>query len=143
MSLPPALYQAFLATRYTAAAPFGTVVVRIGRRHPALDAQLAADGHAGWVYLGACNPHAQLLDAGTNARLHARFGRVLARLGRSGWSGYGVPAGDDWPPEPAWLVPGLEPALARRLALRYGQLAYVHGRHGEPAVLVLSGIRTR
>lgn len=141
--LPEALLQAFLRTHYTALAPFGPVEIRIGCLHPRLDRFLAEHGLRGWVYIGACNPLAERLDEARNTQLHARFGRLLVRLQRPGWSGHGVAEGKDWPPEPSWLVPGLDAALARRLALRYGQLAYVCADLGGPAVLRFSGLSLR
>lgn len=140
LALSGALLQAFLATRYTALTPFGPVEIRIGKRHPVLDRELARCGHDRWVYIGACNPRAQLLDDAHNRRRHLHFGRLLARLGRPGWSGHGLPADAAWPPEPAWLVPGLDAALAHRLALRYGQLAYVCGGRETVAELLCSGL---
>ncbi|HNB91133.1 MAG TPA: DUF3293 domain-containing protein, partial [Plasticicumulans sp.] len=53
---------------------------------------------------------------------------------------HGLPADAAWPPEPAWLVPGLDAALAHRLALRYGQLAYVCGDRETVAELRCSGL---
>ena len=87
---------------------------RIGKRHPV---PRSRDWHgaattAGYTSVPAIR-RAQLLDDAHNRRRHLHFGRLLARLGRPGWSNRGLPgrcrlaAGAN----PGWCR-GLDAALA-------------------------------
>ncbi|TCO80259.1 uncharacterized protein DUF3293 [Plasticicumulans lactativorans] len=143
MSLARGLLRAFHATTYTATAATGErFALRIGRRHPALDAWLAARGQAAWAYVSACNPGARSLAPPLNVRRHAALLAELRERLPDGnvLDGFGVPDGPDWAAEPSVLVAGLPLAEARALARRHGQLALVHGRTGGRARLLDSGL---
>ena len=47
------LERAYLATAFVADAPGGCIEIRIGRRHPDLDALLAGHGADAWAFVTA------------------------------------------------------------------------------------------
>lgn len=134
-----ALAAAFARTIYRAYLPGQAVDVRIGARHPQLDAWLRAEGAQRWAIFSPCNPGARLLEPAANAARMAGLRAHLARVGLRHVPAEGIPpAGEEWPPEPSLLILDLLPEHAQALAWRYGQLAWVAGEVDQPALLVWS-----
>ena len=135
MPLPTQLLESYLATRYTAATPGGEVVIRVGRRHPEVDALLERTGASCWAYLTAWNPRSRRLPDEENRRRQAAL--VAELSGRYAClEGEGVAADGSWR-EPSVLVLGIDREATRRVAEKYEQNAFVYGERGGAAELVV------
>lgn len=130
------LERAYEATAFVADAPGGRIEIRIGRRHPDLDALLAGRGVHAWAFVTAWNPASRLLPDAENAVRQQRLRDDLAALRLTSFPGRGVPDRGDWPPEASVLVLGLAEDDARRIGRKHGQNAVVIGACGEAARLV-------
>ena len=140
MPLPTELLESYLATRYTAATPGGEVVIRIGRRHPEVDALLAEaiaaarGGAASWAYLTAWNPRSRRLSDAEN---RLRQAALIAKIGNrhAYFEGEGIATDGIWR-EPSLLILGISRAEAVQLGRQFEQNAIVAGEHGGEAELV-------
>ncbi len=135
----PGLASSFARTLYRVQLPQAALELRIGQRHPKLDAFLREAKATSWVVLSPCNPGARLLDEASNARRLAALREELEAMGLRHFPALGIPApGEPWPPEPSLLILDLAPQDAAGLARRFGQLAWVRGGLDRPAELVWS-----
>src|SRR5687767_9767003 len=67
MPLPPDLKESYLRTAYTARTGDGSaLVIRVGRRHPELDALLAETQASSWAFITAWNPWSRQLSEEAN-----------------------------------------------------------------------------
>ena len=130
------LERAYVATAFVADAPGGCIEIRIGRRHPDLDALLADNGVHAWAFITAWNPASRLLPDAENAVRQRQLHDDLAALRLTSFPGRGVPDRNDWPSEASLLVLGLAEDDARRIGLKHGQNAIVIGACGAAARLV-------
>ena len=131
------LWSAYVATRYVVFADdAGEIVLRIGECAPELDALLERAGASSWCFVTAANPDSRPLDEATNDARNAELQRWLADRQLVSFPGEG--RGDDgaWPPEPSFLVLGLERRDGVALGRRFGQRAIVVGALGGRAELV-------
>lgn len=127
------LRAAFTRTGYEAAG----IVVRIGRRSPALDALLRGKGVRAAAFVTAWNPLSRRMPHGWNARMLSRL-RAAAR-GRVVAEGWG--RGRGWA-ERHLLLAG-DPRRMLRLACRFRQHAVVAVAPGQPARLMLAATQPR
>ena len=133
------LDAAFRATTYRIETETGSFDVRIGQRHPVLDALLVSRGADRWAIVTASNPRGQRCLEALNTR--ARL-RLLARAEALGFTH--CPASnhaDDgqWPVEYGVLLIGTTEDESLRLAGEFGQLACIVGETGSVARLVWVG----
>jgi hypothetical protein len=142
MSTPRAgLLEAFKRTIYRVHLPGHALDLRIGSRHPPLDAFLRAMGARHWIVFSPCNPGARLLDPATNAARMTALREDLDSEGLRHFPAEGLPPeGEDWPPEPSLLILDAPQRQTARWAHRFGQLAWVAGELGQPAELVWSSL---
>jgi hypothetical protein len=137
--LPPdhsALWDAYRRTTYTAWTSAGEIHIHPGLPSPALDALLDERGADQWAYVTACNPGSQLLSSDENVRRQQALLEAVQHRGLPVFGGESVLDPAAWPPEPSLLILGMPPNEARSLGRRFGQLAIVAGRRGEPAALI-------
>lgn len=133
------LQAAFEQTTYRVHLAPEPLDLRIGARHPALDAWLQTHGACRWVVFSPCNPGARLLTPAANAERMARLAAILTAHGLRHVPAEGIPPlGEDWPPEPSLLILDIPSAQTAALARQFGQLAWVAGERGQPAALVWS-----
>jgi len=130
------LKRVYEATEYRVGDRF---TIRCGAPTPLLDELLREAGHDTWAYVTACNPGSIPLATAENGARMAALTRCLENLGHPFLAGEGVGTGGDWPPEPSLLVLGIDPDAASDLGRRFGQVAIVVGRRGEPARLSFCG----
>lgn len=112
------------------------LVIKVGTATPALDALLAAQATASWCFVTAANPASERLPEAENLERNRVLLAELEAAGLVVWPGEGRGAEGTWPPEPSFLVLGLDRARARELGRRYGQNAVVFGEAGRPAELI-------
>ncbi len=126
MSIAARLEAAYRATDYVVEAPQGAFTLRVGEASAALAALHARYGVDSSVYLSAWNPGSVPCAAADNDAAHARLSAALRRAGHLGIEGWGRDPSGEWPAERSLLVPGLALPLARELARRFGQNAFLH-----------------
>jgi hypothetical protein len=74
------LLRAYRETVYeTTSYEMGDIVVRIGRRVPAMDKLLSAAGAKQAVFITAYNPFSRVMPPGWNMRMQARLAEALRR----------------------------------------------------------------
>ena len=137
---PPdsALLAAYRAAEYVVPVGVRVYRFRVDRPVPAsLDAWLDAEGPAGW--LTAFNPGSRRLPILENLTRHQALWRRLQAEGLSASAGYAVDPAGIWPDETSLLVPAIGLARLNRLALEFGQVAFLWLEAGEPAQLWLTG----
>ncbi|KAF0811681.1 hypothetical protein IGB42_03839 [Andreprevotia sp. IGB-42] len=133
-AISPELAAAYRATRYTVAA-LG-LVLRIGQRHPDLDALLTRRQFDGWAFVAAANPYSGALCEQENRARHQNLLEALATGQHVFFEGMGEPVGSDWQPELSVLILGISRDDALALARYFEQNALVYGRVGDMAELV-------
>ncbi|HZP92715.1 MAG TPA: DUF3293 domain-containing protein [Burkholderiales bacterium] len=131
-----ALSGPYRRTVYRVEAPAGAIDIRIGERHPALDALLDSHAARSWAFVSACNPGSARLAAPENDARHAALLEALRARGLSALEGLGIPHGEGWLPERSVLVPGVDKEEAIEIGRRFGQNAIVFGRRGGRAELL-------
>ena len=118
------------------------VSIRIGALHPSLDARVAAHGAATWASLTAWNPDGRPRELDANL---AANDALRAALGR--YAVFDAPGGcDPSAPDPStqeasFLVVGIDRETSMRLAIAFGQVAFLFGDIGGVAELVPSVTR--
>lgn len=134
----PQLIQIYLESVYRVFPPEAPeLVLRIGQRHPDLDARLAAASARSWVLITAWNPGSLPRSEQENAGAQAELSAALARAGRLGWPARGESPDRGWVEE-SLCVLDLDPEQAHALARRFGQVAVVQGELGSEARLLLA-----
>lgn len=126
------LFEAYRTSRYEVRAPSGAIVLRHCERSAQLDA-LLDPARPEWAFVTAWNPASRPLSAAENER---RQQGLLAELRGRFQTLPGRGAGEGWEPEESVLVLGIPKDEAILLGRRFGQLAIVVGRRGEPAQVV-------
>jgi hypothetical protein len=116
-------------------APDGAFSIRCFEKNAALDRLLAVAGRDDWIYITACNPGSRQLPDEENARRMAELEMRLRLLPCVLYRGRGVGALETWPPEPSFLVLGLDERQGLELGNALGQAAIVVGRRGEASRL--------
>ncbi len=89
-----------------------------------------------WAFVTACKPRSQRLSDDENRQRQVRLKATLDALGLATYPGVAVDPRGEWPPEPSFLVIGIDHPTAISLAQQFEQNAIVAGRSGEPAELV-------
>ena len=135
--LDPALLAAYRAAEYVV--PIGARLCRFRPDRPApapLAAWLADNGPAGW--LSAFNPGSRRLSILDNLRRHDALFRRLRSEGRAALAGYAADPAGEWPDEPSLLVSGIGLERLNRLALDFGQVAFLWLESGQPVRMLLA-----
>jgi len=146
MSDEPGLLPLWTRIPYGVTLPGGeSVDVRVGARAPAVDEALAALSSSSsapsraraWALVTAFNPWAQPASAADNADADAKLAAWIAARGLPSLRSTGGRGGDAaWPPEPGYVIAGLDLIDAHALARACAQAAFVYARVGAPAALV-------
>ena len=123
------LVEAYGATTFASKLPDGEIGIRIGQRHPRLDALLKEQGASTWAYITASNPGSVNLPPDKNDKHNAELVRHLELKGYRFFLGEGRPDEPGWDPEASVLVIGIEHEAAIRLGQGLGQNAIVIGQY--------------
>lgn len=124
----------YRATTYVAQDGEETIEIRIGSRHPRLDALLRARGVESWAYLTAHNPRSIALSPEANEAAQARLEIELRARGVDFLRGASRP--DDESAPEASVLAFLPREEAEELGRAFGQNAIVAGHVGGAAELV-------
>ena len=133
----PVLLAAYRAAEYVV--PIGARLCRFQPDRPAprpLAAWLADNGPAGW--LSAFNPGSRRLSILDSLRRHDALWRRLRLEGRTALVGYAADASGEWPDETSLLVSGIGLEQVNRLALDFGQVAFLWLEPGQPVRMLLA-----
>lgn len=135
-------WRAYETTRFCVDDGPRWICFKAGSRNDRLEALLTRKRATRWAFITAWNPHSTPLPPEENARRDADLLQAIADLGLEALPGEGIGEDPDWTPEKSLLVLGISRGQAERLGRRFGQLAIVVGRRGEPSRLVATaGIR--
>ncbi|HZH27778.1 MAG TPA: DUF3293 domain-containing protein [Azospirillaceae bacterium] len=135
-ALPDQLQAAYRGTRYTAGDD--ATHVRLGERSAAIDAVLDAHNARSGVFITAWNPLSRPTGEADNKAATERLRAALV-----GWPHLphrGIGLDPSWTPEEGFFVLDMPEDEAVALAGRFGQVAIVAIRKGEPARLLLTGL---
>jgi hypothetical protein len=116
----------------TAGYETGDIVVRIGRRVPAMDKLLSSAGAKQAVFITAYNPFSRVMPPGWNNRMQARLAEALRRYPLLPARGHYR----DW--SERHLLALADVRVMRRLARRFRQNAIVIVRWRQPVRLLVT-----
>ena len=111
-------------------------ILRIGEPCPELDELLEDEGAEAAAFLTAFNPGSVPRADQENYRALGELMELLDKGPYTCFIGEGSDPEGEWPHEPSFLVVGIPRAEAEALGRRFGQLAIVYARKGEPPELV-------
>jgi hypothetical protein len=120
------LEAAYRRTVYEVQAPDGPMQLRIDEHCPRLQAAHAQLGVSESVFITAWNPQSVPQCGPRNAVAQARLDQRFASLDLTIWPGWGRDPEGKWPAEQSLFIAGLASAAAAKLAVEFGQHAFVH-----------------
>lgn len=136
-TIDQALLRAYRETHYIVD---GTppLVLRVDVFEPALAALHAQHGCTCSAFITACNPYSEATGPARNAQRQATLVAELHALGLRTLDGCGRHPHNDWPAEASVLALGATLAVARSLAVRHEQNAFVwSGPEAIPRLVLL------
>jgi hypothetical protein len=136
MPMKTSLESVYRATTFRVESPDGNIDVRIGEKHPLLDALLSQHCATEWAYITAWNPGSLPTSAKQNALAHVELLHIIRDLSFAYREGDGIPDNDGWAPERSVWIAGIGRAEAVAVGVRFGQNAIVVGTYGGIAELV-------
>jgi hypothetical protein len=135
-----ALLAAYHATTYRIEDVDTGIDLRIDTRSEGLEALLQRRGVDSAAIVTAWNPGSVPTEAAINDAANRRLRTEIQRRGRAGLDSLAIPDTVSWPPEPGFLILGVDGGEARTLAVEYGQNAFVYVVIGAPARLVTTAL---
>ena len=133
------LERHYLDTTYSVFVDEEQYDIKIGNPLPSVIKKLL-DKEKSAVILTACNPRSQPLSSQENK---AHNNKLYSNLKNNKYIIYkALGQGDDasWPAEESFFIIGLNKADAEKIAVEYGQYAYVWLENKKPASLVFTNI---
>ncbi|MFO1504675.1 MAG: DUF3293 domain-containing protein [Steroidobacteraceae bacterium] len=125
MTITLELLSAFRSTMYLVDLPAQRVQLQVDTPNEPLREWLASQGHFCAALLTAHNPAAQRRDAPANQAAQRRLHALLAERGLAFRTGCNVDPQQRWPAEDSVLVADLPLPQAHKLAVHFGQLAFL------------------
>jgi hypothetical protein len=122
-AMSPRLRQAFASTDYRVRSPAGFIVLKVGRRSPALALWPRHPGQRGSVLVTAWNPAGRRRSLAANRAAQRRLQQRLRAWGIKGWPAVARDPKGLWPDEHGVLLFGVAPAQAAQLGRALGQRA--------------------
>ncbi|HEX6975596.1 MAG TPA: DUF3293 domain-containing protein, partial [Vicinamibacterales bacterium] len=119
------------------------VCFRVETRSARLEALLARHSAHRFAFITAWNPGSIPLAPAENDARQRRLGAELERLGLRALPGEGVGDDPSWAPEESLMVFNVSEGRGVALGRKFGQLAIVVGRRGEPPRLVSCAVPGR
>jgi hypothetical protein len=133
-----ALIESYKATVFRVCDANSRIAFQVETKNPELDNFLAAHGAQTAAFITAYNPGSQVLSPDENDRAHQA---LLGALRVSGWrwmDGDGADPQGQWIPETSVMILGIDKEKSTKLAMQFGQNAYVWIQRGEAPHLVLT-----
>jgi hypothetical protein len=116
---------AFRAARYYFPSPDGPMLLKVDEPSAALADLLRSRNAAGAAVITAFNPHGRRQDEALNRAAQNQLLCDLRAAGNALLPGRNEDPAGGWPVEESFLVLGIGLPTARKLAARYGQLAFL------------------
>ncbi len=134
-SIDAAVLAAYRRTEYRMAAGFA---LWIDEHNADLEAWQLRHGEHCSAFVCAVNPRSVQLSHHENRARHERLRTQLTREGLYFEEGQGIDPERSWPPEPGFLIAGVDPTQARRLGRQFDQNAVIwSGAEAIPHLLLL------
>ena len=121
------LANLYRATTFRVESPGGIIDIRVGEKHPRIDALLLRHSATEWAYITAWNPRSQLVSHLQNATAQLAMVQLLHNRNLDFYEGDGIPDSGDWTPERSVWVAGLTRQNAAAVGSQFGQTAVVVG----------------
>jgi len=128
--------NSYLATTFRVESPNGHIDIRVGEKHPRIDALLSHHNATEWAYITAWNPGSQPVAAEINSVAHAELIDLVGKRALPYYEGDGIPDNLGWPPERSVWIAGITRREALTIGARFGQNAIVVGELGGIAELL-------
>lgn len=126
---------AYRQTRYIIESPSGEFVLKVEELNPAVDSLLKDYRADSCAFITAWNPSSQRLTEPANEQRQRDLIAEVRRRGYTFLPGRGIGGDPSWPPEPSIFIIGISGTDAEDLGARFGQLAIIAKRIGEPVQL--------
>ncbi len=136
INTPKVLANLYRATAFRVETPDGPIDIRVGERHPRLDALLSRHNAIAWAYITAWNPRSQPLSADQNALAHHKLIQIICERDFGFYEGDGIPDTEGWAPERSVWIADIGRREAVALGVQFGQNAIVVGKYGGIAELL-------
>lgn len=134
MPLSEDLLLAYKQAKYIVA---DHIELRVDQYHEKLDEWLSEKGAELAAFITPENPFSKQLSVEDNAKSHESFKDELNKGQIAFLEGYGVDDAEQWPREKSFLIVIKTKAVADKLAISYGQNAYLLCQKGKPVELVI------
>ena len=128
---------AYRNTRYEARLKNETAIIRVGMHCQTLDSICEEHAVSSWAFITACNPLSQELTDADNQHRQQLLKSLLVAGGYLHYEGSGVGESGDWPPEPSFLILGMDRHKAMAYAQVFDQHAICYGEPGGEAQLLV------
>ena len=128
---------AYRNTRYEARLKNETAIIRVGMHCQILDSLCQEHAVSSWAFITACNPQSQELTDADNQHRQQLLKSLLVAGGYLHYAGSGVGESGDWPPEPSFLIMGMDRHKAMAYAQVFDQHAICYGEPGGKAQLLI------
>jgi hypothetical protein len=136
----PILEDVYNATTFRVETPDGHTDIRIGTKHPRIDALLSQQKETEWAYITAWNPGSRPLPADQNALAHDNLLQLIRDRGFACYEGDGIPDKEGWAPEGSVWIAGISRHEAAEIGRQFGQNAIAVGHLGEVAELLFCDV---
>ena len=132
------LISAYKKSEYRVKAPELTCTIKIGQKCRELNSFLAQNNSSSWAFITAWNPHSQATAKELNQAQDQKLFNELKSLNLTALKGLGIDPQSDWPGEESWFITGISLSLAKELAKKYQQNAFVFGEKNKLAQLIIT-----
>ena len=134
MSLNEELIQAYERAKYVVE---DHMELRVGENNEKFNQWLSQKDAELAAFITPENPFSQQLSTEQNVKRHESFREDLSKSQIDFIEGYGVDATEQWSREKSYLILIKNKAMADKLAMSYGQNAYLLCKKGQPVELVI------
>jgi Protein of unknown function (DUF3293) len=130
--------SAYTKTNYTVLSEMGDFTFNVGKYSPILNELHASKKTQSSAFITAFNPHGTACDVASNLEANKRLLQSLKKLGYHLIEGAGVDPEGLWPPEPSFLVIGIDQQTAELIGKEFHQDAIIWiGRDAMPRLVLL------
>ena len=132
------LEEAYRTTSYCVEVPGKEIEIRVGLHNPELNDFLARSGASQWAFVTAYNPGSQQLTTQENQLRHELLTELLKNEGYAFVPCETIDDDNEWPPEPGYVILGINQVDAEKIAQCFEQNAILFGRRdGVPELIML------
>ena len=136
-AIEPATLRAYQQTEYRVQGSTAAIL-RVGVKSAQLAALHQTHQTDCSVFITACNPRGELLEAAVNVQRQEALAAEISQRGYVALAGIGQHPTGRWPAEPSYLVLGVTRAAARHLGLQFEQNAILWaGSDAIPELILL------